>query len=195
VNKRLLVPLALLIATALTLTACGGSSDSDKVTEVIEEAATTSEPSNCTELETQRFVEQNSQEKGQAAVETCEKEAEEDEGKAKSVTVSNVAVEGEKATAEVEFEGGSLNSQALELALVEEGGSWKLDYIEGFAKYDGAALGEAFRQEFEKNPEEVSQAQANCIAREISKASQKEAEALFFAGSPKAIVELARGCA
>ena len=66
-NKRILVPLALLSAAALlTLTACGGGgpSDEDKIAETIEKAATTSDPSTCTELETQRFVEQNSTEKG-----------------------------------------------------------------------------------------------------------------------------------
>ena len=77
-NKRILVPLALLVLAALTIVACGGggSSDEDKITETIEKAATTSDPSNCTELETLRFVEQNSEEKGKAAVKSCEEEAE-----------------------------------------------------------------------------------------------------------------------
>ena len=78
-NKRILVPLALLVLAALTLTACGGgggSSDEGKITETIEKAATTSDPSNCTELETPAFVEQNSEQKGKAAVKSCEEEAE-----------------------------------------------------------------------------------------------------------------------
>ncbi|HEX4307620.1 MAG TPA: hypothetical protein VHZ54_16410, partial [Solirubrobacterales bacterium] len=155
-NKRHLVALALLLVAALTLVACGGgSSDEGKITEAIETAATTSDPSNCTELDTQRFDEQNSQQKGKAAVKACEKEAEQGEEQAKSANVSNVSVNGEKATAEVEFEGGSLNSQVLEVALVEEEGDWKLDQIEGFAKYDGKALGAAFQKEFEEEPEGI----------------------------------------
>jgi hypothetical protein len=197
VNKRILVPLALLVLAALTIAACGGggSGDEDKITEVIEKSATTSDPSNCIELETQRFDEQNSQQKGKAAVKACEEEAEAGEEQAEAATVSNVSVNGEKATAEVEFEGGSLGAQALEVALVQEGGDWKLDQIEGFANYDGKALGEAFEKEFEENPEGLNKEQATCIAGKVAEASQAEAEELFFSGSSEPIVELAEGCA
>ncbi len=197
-NKRILVPLALLVLAALTLTACGGgggSSDEGKITETIEKAATTSDPSNCTELETPAFVEQNSEQKGKAAVKSCEEEAEAGEQHAEGANVSNVSVNGSKATAEVEFEGGPLGSQTLEVALVEEGGNWKLDQIEGFANYDGAALGEAFEKEFEENPEGLNKKQATCIAQGIAKSSKTEAEELFFSGSSEPIVELAEGCA
>jgi hypothetical protein len=197
-NKRILVPLALLVLAALTLTACGGgggSSDEGKITETIEKAATTSDPSNCTELETLAFVEQNSEQKGKAAIKSCEEEAEAGEEQAEGANVSNVSVNGSKATAEVEFEGGALGSQSLEVALVEEGGNWKLDQIEGFANYDGTALGEAFETEFEENPEGLNKEQATCIAQGIAKSSKAEAEELFFSGSSEPIVELAEGCA
>jgi copper chaperone CopZ len=196
-NKRILVPLALLVLAALTLTACGGggSSDEDKITETIEKAATTSDPSNCTELETLNFVEQNSEEKGKAAIKSCEEEAKEGNEQAEEANVESVSVNGSKATAEVEFEGGPLGSQTLEVALVEEGGTWKLDQVEGFAKYDGAALGEAFEKEFEEEPEGLNQEQATCIAEGIAKSSKAAAEELFFSGSPEAIIELAKGCA
>jgi hypothetical protein len=195
-NKRILVPLALLVLAALTLTACGGgSSDEDKITETIERAETTSDPSNCTELQTQRFVEQNTQEKGKAAVKTCEEEAEAGDEEAEGVTVSNVTVNGSKATAEVEFEGGPLGSQVLELALVEAGGNWKMDQVEGFAKYDGPALGAAFEKEFEEEPEGLNEEQATCVAEGIAKSSKAAAEELFFSGSSEPIIELAKGCA
>jgi hypothetical protein len=196
-NKRIPVPLALLVLAALTLTACGGggSGDEGKITEVIEKAATTSDPKNCTELETQRFAEQNTQEKGNAAVKSCEEEAEAGEEEAEGANVSNVSVNGEKATAEVEFEGGSLGSQTLELALVQEGGDWKLDQIEGFAGYDGKALGEQFEKQFEEEPGELTPEQAKCISGKVAEASQAEAEELFLGGSPEKIIELAQGCA
>ena len=195
--KRILVPLALLVSAALAIATCGGggSGDEDKITEAIEKVATTGDPSNCTELETQRFDEQNSQRSGKDALAACEAEAEAGKEVAQSADVSNVSVDGDKATAEVALEGGSLGSQALELALVEDGGQWKLDFVEGFAKYDGKALGEAFRREFEANPEGLSEDQADCISREIAKQSQPQAEELFFSGSPQAIIELAKGCA
>ncbi len=195
-NKRILAPLALLVLAALALTACGGgSSDEDKITETIETAATTTDPSNCTELETQRFAEQNSQEKGKAAIKTCEEEAEAGEEQAEGANVSNVSVNGSKATAEVEFEGGSLGSQSLEVALVEEEGNWKLDQIEGFANYDGKALGEAFEKQFAEEPGELTPAQAKCFSGKVAAASQAEAEELFLSGNPEKVIELAQGCA
>jgi hypothetical protein len=196
VKKRILVPLALLVLTALTITACGGgSSDEDKIAEAIETTATTADPGNCTEFETQRFNEQNSQEKGKAATKACEEEAEAGEEKAESAKVSNVSVNDEKATAEVEFKGGSLALQSLEVALVQEDGDWKLDQIEGFANYDGKALGEAFETEFEENPEGLTKKQAACIAEKVAASSQVEAEELFFSGSSEPIVQLAESCA
>jgi hypothetical protein len=195
-NKRILVPLALLVTAALLLTACGGgSSDEDKIAETIETVATTSDPKNCTELETLAFAEQNSQEKGKAALKACEKEAEAGEEEAKGANVSNVSVDGDQATADVEFEGGSLGSQSLEVALVEEEGTWKLDQIEGFAEYDGKALGEAFAKQFEEEPSELTPAQAKCISGKVAEATQAEAEELFLSGSAEKIIELAQGCA
>lgn len=194
-NKRILVPLAFLMVAALTITACGGGgSDEDKIAEVIEQAATTSDPGNCTELQTQRFNEQNTEQKGKAAIKACEEEAEAGEDQAEGAKVSHVSANGDKATAQVAFEGGSLGSQALEVALVQENGDWKLDQVEGFANYDGQALGEAFEKEFNQNPEGLSKQQAACIAQKIAGASQAEAEELFFSGSSEPIVKLAEGC-
>jgi hypothetical protein len=196
VNKRLLVPLALLLLASLTLSACGGGdSDEDKIAEVIEKSATTNDPGNCTKFQTLRFNEQNTQQQGKGATEACEEEAKEEEDEAKAATVSNVSVNDEKATAEVEFEGSSLASQTLEVALVQKDGDWKLDQIEGFAHYDGKALGQAFEKQFEAHPEGLSKQQAACIAEKIAGSSQKEAEELFFSGSSEPIIELAEGCA
>jgi predicted small lipoprotein YifL/copper chaperone CopZ len=197
VKRRTLIPLALLVLAALTLTACGGGgpSDEDKITETIEKAATTNDPSNCTELETPSFVEQNGQVKGKQAIKVCEEEAKAGKDKAKSVTVSDVSVNDAKATATVKFEGGSLGSQALEFALIEDEGNWKIDKIEGFADYDGKALGEAFQKQFEEAPGELSPEQAKCISGKVAEATQAEAEELFLSGSPEKIIELAQGCA
>jgi hypothetical protein len=195
VIKRLLVPIALLALAALAVTACGGgSSAEDDVTEVIEQAATTKDPSNCTELQTLRFTEQNTGEKGKAATKRCEESAKEEE-QAEEAKVSNVSVTGEKATAEVEFIGGSLGSQTLAVALVEDDGDWKLDQIEGFARYDGKALEETFLKRFQESPEGLSKKQYTCIAEGIGKASTAEAEAMFLSGSSTKIEELAKGCA
>ena len=194
-NKRILVPLALLVAAALTLAACGGgSSDEDQITKAIETATTTSDPSNCTAVQTQRYVEQSTTEKGKAALKTCEKEAEADETTSESVNVGNISTDGDKATAEGEFEGGALDSQAVEFALVEEDGEWKLDYVEGFAKYNGKAFGKAFQTRFEELGE-LDSAQSECIGDKIAALSKAEAESVVFGGSAEPIIELAQSCA
>ncbi len=195
--KRLLVPFALLALAALALSACGGggSSAEGEITEAIETAATTSDPANCKTVQTVHFDEQNSDAKGKAAVKACEEEAKAEEEKAEGVSVENVSVNGEKASAEVEFEGGTLDAQTLEIALVEEGGSWKLDQIEGFAKYEGKALEKEFLKRFEESPEGLSKTQYTCIAEGIGNASKTEAEEFFLSGKSTAIEELAQGCA
>ncbi len=195
--KRLLVPLALLAFASLALAACGGggSNAEGEITEVIEEAATTSVPSNCTKLETLRFAEQNDDTQGKAAIKKCEKDAEAGEEHAKEVKVANVVVTGANATAEAQFVGGPYDSQTFDLALVEEGGDWKLDQIEGFARYDGKALEETFLKRFEESPEGLSKKQYTCIAEGIGKASKAEAEAMFLSGSSTKIEELVQGCA
>jgi len=194
-NKRALIPIALLALAALTLSACGGGgSDEDKVVETIETAATTTDPSNCTKLQTQRFNEQNNQVQGEAATKVCEEQAEAGEEQAEGASVSHVAVKDDKATAEVEFEGGSLGSQTLEVALVQEDGDWKLDQVEGFARYDGKALGEEFEAEFKENPQGVNPEQAKCIAGKIAALSKPDAEELFFGGSSEPIIAIAESC-
>jgi hypothetical protein len=193
---RNLVPLALLASASLGLSACGGGNgDEDKIVEAIETAETTANPRNCTELQTQRFNEQVSQKRGKAATKACEKEAEAGEEEAKSANVSNVTVNDDKATAEVEFKGGPLDSQTLEVALVQEDGDWKLDRVEGFADYDGKALGAAFEERFEEKPEGLSPKQAKCIARKVAASSEAKAEDLFFGGSSDPIIDLAESCA
>jgi hypothetical protein len=194
---RLLVSLAVLALAAIAVAACGGSGESDeaRIVKVIERAETTTDPRSCTELQTQRFNEQVTQQPGEAGTRACEAEAKEGQPQAKSAKVSNVSVNDEKATAEVEFKGGPLDSQTLEVALAQKEDGWKIDYVEGFARYDGKALGAAFEKRFEEKPEGLSPKQASCIARKVAESSEAEAEELFFGGSSEPIIELAEGCA
>jgi predicted small secreted protein len=194
VKKTYLVLPLLLLALALGLAACGGSSgggEEAKVEEVIEESATSTDPSKCTELQTTQFNETASQQKGAAATKACEEEAKENDTEA--VDVSNVSVNGEKATAEVEIEGSGLNDQGIELELVEEGGNWKLNKFLGFTNYDAGALGEALEEEFAKE-EGVEPKLAKCVSEGVSEMSQSDAEAMVFEQDTKPIEEIAESC-
>jgi hypothetical protein len=186
-KKSLLILPFMLIATALALTACGGGSSSSggdeeaAIVEAVEQSATTDDPSKCTELQTQAFNEQEKATSGKDATKVCEEEAEESESPAESVDVSNVKVDGDTATAEAEVHGSALNGQTVELELVKEDDSWKLNQFLQFAKFSAKELGESFEKEFTAT-EEVPVGLAKCISEGIGKLSQKEAEAVAFEG-------------
>jgi hypothetical protein len=197
-KKRLALIPFLLIVSALVLSACGGggSSDEGQIEEAIETSATSVDVSNCTELQTLKFDEQGAQTQGKGAVKACEKELQEPSAKAnkaESVEVSNVEVNGSKATAEAAVTGGGFDGQTLEIDLAEEGGQWKLDELVAFTKFDGAKLVEALSAEFEKD-ESVEPKLAACIEEGFEEASQGEVEKLILGGSSKPIEELAEGC-
>jgi hypothetical protein len=193
-KPHLVLPL-LLLAAALALAACGGSSsgggEEAKVEEAIEESATSSDPSKCTELQTALFNETETEQKGAEATKACEEEAKEND--TESVTVSNVSVNGESATAEVEVEGSGLNGQGVEVELVEEEGDWKLNKFLGFTNFDAAALGEALEEELGKQ-EEVSPKLAKCVSEGVAEVSQSDAESLVFEKNLKPIEEIAESC-
>ena len=202
-SKRLLLVPCLLILAALSLSACGGggdssgSSGSDDATAAIEhaitESATSTDKAKCTEFDTQAFSEQNTHEKGAAAVKACEAEADGDNN-ADSIEVSSVEVDGEKATAEATPSGSTLDGQTLSISLVEEDGQWKLDQIDSFSAYDNAALEDVFRTKLGETGE-LSDSQVACIAKGVGKASQKEAEELLLSGSSTPFIKLAAACA
>jgi ABC-type glycerol-3-phosphate transport system substrate-binding protein len=196
VKKTYLVLSLLLLAAALALAACGGSSgggEEAKIEEAIEESATSSDPSKCTELQTATFNENESGQKGAAATKACEEETEAKENEAETVTVSNVKVNGESATAEVEVEGTGLNGQSVEVEVVEEGGNWKLNKFLGFTKFDASSLAEVLEKELSKQ-EGVSAKLAKCVSEGVSELSQSDAESMVFEKDLKPVEEIAQNC-
>jgi ABC-type glycerol-3-phosphate transport system substrate-binding protein len=194
-NKRPLLLIVALLVSALALVACGGSGSSDegKIEEAIETSATASDPTNCTKLETLAFSEQSSGESGKAAIVKCEEEAKDPEGKAESVAVSEVEVDGSKATANAAITGGSLEGQTASIALVEEDGQWKLDQITGFVKLNQAQLASVFAEQLEKNDEVTPEITA-CIVAGIEAAPKGEAEEFVLDPANRALGELAESC-
>lgn len=187
---------ALLLALALGLAACGGGgeSDEDKIVSTIEESATSTDPAVCGETQTLSFMEQTTSGSGKEAEKECEAETEEeDSGDPDSVKVSKVAADGGKATADVEFDGGSFDGQKLEVALVEEDGDWKLDELTGFAKFNAAGFVDSFAEQLEEEPEIEPQV-ASCIVEGLEEAPKDELESLVIENNTQPIVELAESC-
>jgi hypothetical protein len=193
VSKRLLLLPCLLVLSAFALAACGSSGgEESKVEETVETAATSTDPADCTKLETQKFIEQTTQESGKAAVKSCEEEAEKEEG-AESAAASNAEVSGSDATAEVALSGGSLDGQTLEVALVKQGDQWKVNEVVKFTNLDQAKLVETFERDLSEASNEVSPKFAACFIETFKGADRAEIEEVLF-GSGKGFEEIAEKC-
>jgi hypothetical protein len=180
------------------IAACGssGESDEDKITSVIETSATSTDPADCKALETQNFMEQSEHSEGQEAVEKCEEDAEEGIGNPEEVEVSEVEVEGEGASANAAFIGGTADGQTLEASLVEEEGDWKLDEVTGFADFNREKLEAGLLTSLEAAGSELSSEQAGCIGEGIEELEDEEVEELILSLEfPPAFVEIVEECA
>jgi hypothetical protein len=184
----------LLLALALGLSACGGggSDDAGNIEEAIEKSAS-SDPAACTKYQTKNFVEQSSEGSGKAAIKECEEEAKNGEAP-ESADVSNVEVNGSKATAEAALTGSALGGQTVEIGLVKEGDQWKLNEVLKFTKFDQAKLVESFEKELSKASNEVHPKLAACFIEAFEEADQGEVEEMLFGGNEKAFEEIARNC-
>ncbi len=199
-KRNLLFLVLALAAMALALAACGGGGSSSSgggeegaIEEAIEESATSTDPASCTEFQTAAFTEQEQAASGKEAVEQCEEEKENEENVSESVTVSNISIEGETATAEAAIEGSGLNGQTLELQLVQEEGTWKMNEFAGFAKYDAATLAESLEEGLEESGE-VEPELVTCLGEGFGELSQEEAEAITFEHDFSVLEELKKGC-
>jgi hypothetical protein len=197
-KSLLLLPIALL-ALAMALTACGGGSSSSgggeeaAIEEAIETSATSTDPSKCTEVQTEAFNETESGKSGKAALEACEEEVETESDPAESVNVSEISENGETATADVEVEGGSLAGQSVELEVTKEEGDWKLNEILGFSNYDPAGIAAALEEKLGEE-EGITPALAKCVSEGVAEMSQDEAEAMVFEKSSEGVEEIANAC-
>jgi hypothetical protein len=193
VLKRCLALTCLLIFSALAFVACGSSGEDSQIEEAIETSATSTDPADCTKLETQQFMEQTTQESGKAAVAKCEEEAKAEEG-AESVSVSNVEASDSSATAEAALTGGALNGQALEVELVKNGDQWQLNEVVKFTEFDRAKLVEFVEEEFTPSANGLSPKLAGCFVEAFQEGSQAEIEELLWSGSGEGFEEIAEAC-
>jgi hypothetical protein len=194
-KKVLVLPLALLVAL-FALSACGGSSDSSSgdeaaVETAIEESATSEDPKICSEFQTEAFNEFEYPEGN--ALKQCEEATESGASVAESADVSNVEVDGEKATAEVEVKGSGLDGQEIEVALAKEGGDWKMNELVSFTKFDAAGFAETLGEKLAEE-EGITPELAKCVSESLDSVSQEEAEMIVFEKNLEPLEEAAGGC-
>jgi hypothetical protein len=196
-SRRLLI-LMLALALPLTIGACGGDDDdggddADEITEVIETSVKSTDPANCTELQTAAFTDQTNLANGDAALQECEDDAADTSGDPDSVEVSDIAVDGESATASVAFTGGSLDGSTVALELVKEGDQWKLDEITDITEFDFEAFQVALGEQlFEQG--DISAQTAQCIDQAIREAGADQVEEIFLSGDGTQLDTLFAGC-
>jgi hypothetical protein len=197
-KKRSLLLFPLLLIVLLGAAACGGGGSSDSGAEgeietAIETAATSTDPADCAKTQTAAFMEQTSGEKGSAAENQCEEEAEASEGKPDSVSVTNIEVDGEEATADAAFEGGNFGGQTLSVALVEEEGAWKLNELTGFANFDPEKLTNTLVETLEEG-EAADPKTISCVAEGLEELEESEYEELVIEQNTQPIEEIAEAC-
>jgi Domain of unknown function (DUF4878) len=192
----------LLALSALFLVACGGGDDDggggeeDTIVNVITEAAVEEKPEHCTELLTLQFNEQTQKVSGKESIAQCEEEAGSDEGSGTdSVEVTNIQIEDGGAEAEVAFTGGDFDGQTMTIALVEEGGQWKLDEIVGFAEFDREALLDNLSTSLDESTEGAEEkAEAECIVEGVEELDDEGLEGLFLEDNFDTLAEIAEAC-
>jgi hypothetical protein len=181
----------------LALAACGGGeSKEDKVAQVVETWAAATDPANCKKLATQSYVEQTQMIEGTDALSNCEFEVAEDPRQQSSTAeVESVEIEGTEATADVAFTGGAYDGQTLSIDLVERNGSWKLDEITGFARFEREKLVRAFQKVMlEGVSGALEPSLAACVAEQFGERSRPEFEAIVLGRSPLPIELATENC-
>jgi hypothetical protein len=195
-SKRPLLLPCVLILSALALAACGGGSGEEgEIKEAIEAFATDGNPADCGKLVTPHFLEQDTQEEGFDALDTCKREAREGRA-ADSVSTSNIEIESlnPRATAAVAFTGGEFDGQEVEVALEKQNGQWKLNEITGFVKFDEAKAIEELETGLAEPSSEVSRGLAACITKSLEEAAQSKFEEVLLSPTTDEFEELTEDC-
>lgn len=194
--KRSLLLLCALLLSALALAACGGgNAEEGEITEAVNAFATDANPADCSKLVTPHFLEEDTQEEGFDALDTCKREAR--EGKwADSVSVSEIEIESlnPRATANVAVTGGDFDGQEVEVALEKQNGQWKLNEITGFAEFDEAKAIAAVEADLAKPSSEVSKGLATCIVKSFEEAPQPQFEEVLLSPTNDLFEELTEDC-
>ena len=187
--------LAVLIVPIFAFAACGeSSSDESQIEDVIESSGRSADPADCTKLMTRHLMEQVAQESGPDAERECKEEAENEEG-FESVDISNIAVDGSRATAAVRMTGGGLDDgQTIELELVKDDGQWKMNEILRFVRLDKRRLVEGIEEESARPTSGFSPGFAACFAKAFEESSQEQIEIMLLSGTTDAIEEVAESC-
>ena len=187
------------LIAALALAACGddddggGSEEEAAITEAIETSVLTTDPADCTRLQTQSFMEQVNFATGEEAVEDCEEDVTDTTNDPESVDVSGIEAGGSDASADVAFTGGPFDGSTLTVELVKEGKQWKLDRLAEVPELNVEAFQQSFVNQLRAQGEIPSQI-ADCMEHEINQVSEEQVKDVLVGGTEQDLVGLFGGC-
>jgi hypothetical protein len=202
-SRRTRLLSALAVVTAFAVAGCGGSggssstaggtSDESQIKDAISTSVTSTDPDDCTRLETLTFMEQIHFTMGQGAVRACQQDAPDTSDDPDSVTVTNVVVHGTDATADVTFHGGGFDGSTLAMALIKQGGQWKLDQITAIPRFDLARFETAFTQRLSRDQQAPAQS-LQCIRDQLNKAGPDAVKGALISGDSSQLLNLIGAC-
>jgi hypothetical protein len=185
------------ISTAALLAACGGGGGNDdnaQITDLIQTAVKSTDPTDCTKLQTQQFVEQTELQSGQAAIRQCQKDASDTTDNPDSVAITNVTSSGATGSADVTFHGGSFDGSTLTVAVNKAGDQWKLDKITDIPNFNFPGMVQALSAKLNSDstiPPEV----ASCITQAFDNAGADQVKSIILSGSGDQLTALFSTCA
>ncbi len=164
------------------------SSDEAEVREAIEHIAGSTEGGDCTTYATQAYLEQTTFKTGDEAIAECEAQA----GTTAVVEVEDVAIEADTATATVATTEGELEGTTVQVGLIKEDDTWKLDSLNDFVVFDRASYRDGLE---ERMTEDGNQGQAiECVLANFDEIEDTELEGILLSGDPTQLARLAEGC-
>jgi hypothetical protein len=196
IARRFGLPVAALFSS-LAIVACGGGGGNDnssQITDVIQSSATSTDPADCTKLETQQFVEQTELASGQAALQQCQKSAADTSDNPSSVDVTDVKSSGNTGSANITFHGGSFDGSTLSVSLTKDGDQWKLDKITDIPTFNLAGLVQALSAKLSSQGNIPPQF-ASCIVQSFNNAGADQVKSVILSGNGDQLTALFSGCA
>lgn len=159
--------LACTLCAALALSSCGGDSDSDAT-------ASAQVPPEIEQAITAGLA------KGEYSAE--------------KPTVVKLEINGDKASAEVELNAGTLAGQTVEAELLRKKKKWTLDGLTKFVVFDKPLLVKNYEIETKELPEELPPALVRCLTETFGKYTQERVEAMYLEQDKSLFTELGKRC-
>jgi hypothetical protein len=187
-----------LAASAALLAACGpgreeAPGDKGEIADVVERVSTSTDPEDCTRLQTLVYVEQHNFSTEDDALADCRESAREPGDDPDSVRVTNVEVDGDTASADVTYEGGALDGSTFTLGLVLEDRQWKVDRTTDIPEMNVDAFRRALVERLAELGE-VAPSVQRCISDSLKQAEEEQVTAAILGGTGESLSTLFIEC-